>query len=144
MDEIKRSQKKCFICKVIERERKAKRIIYENKTFVAFVPWSAIQPYEFWITPLKHEPIPNKDDISDLSQIISLMFKTLYKTVGDVSYNMWFHIAPKENEKIMNTFHWHIEVQPKISTWASLELGANVYVNILSPEDATKNLKNNI
>jgi len=88
MDEIKRSQKKCFICKVIERERKAKRIIYENKTFVAFVPWSAIQPYEFWITPLKHEPIPNKDDISDLSQIISLMFKTLYKTVGDVSYNM--------------------------------------------------------
>jgi len=44
----------------------------------------------------------------------------------------------------MNTFHWHIEVQPKISTWASLELGANVYVNILSPEDATKNLKNNI
>jgi UDPglucose--hexose-1-phosphate uridylyltransferase len=144
MDEIKRSQKKCFICKVIERERKAKRIIYENKTFVAFVPWSAIQPYEFWITPLKHEPIPNKDDISDLSQVISLMFKTLYKTVGDVSYNMWFHIAPKENEKIMNTFHWHIEVQPKISTWASLELGANVYVNILSPEDATKNLKNNI
>ncbi len=133
LDEIKRSL-----------EKKEKRVIYEDSSFIAFTPWSAIQPYEFWIVPLRHEPIINKDSINSLSHIISLTFRALYKAIGDVSYNMWFHIAPKENDKIINSFHWHIEVQPKISTWASLELGANVYVNTLLPEDAAKNLKNNL
>ncbi len=141
-DELKRFHEYCFLCKVIERERREERVIYENDSFIVFAPWSSIQPYEFWIAPLKHEPIITRDNINTLSYIILLMFKALNEVVGNVSYNMWFHISPKINSDLVKDFHWHIEVQPKISTWASLELGANVYVNTLSPEDATKNLKN--
>ncbi|MEM3714999.1 MAG: DUF4931 domain-containing protein [Thermoprotei archaeon] len=141
-DELKRFHEECFLCKTIERERKEGRVIYENNSFTVFAPWSTIQPYEFWIAPLKHEPIITKNSVNTLSHIISLMFKALNEVIGDVSYNMWFHISPKINSDFIRDFHWHIEVQPKISTWASLELGANVYVNTLSPEDATKNLKN--
>lgn len=142
LDELRRFHGECFLCKLIERERNAERVIYEDNIFTVLAPWSSIQPYEFWIIPLKHEPIITRDVINALSHVISLMFKSLSEVIGNVNYNMWFHISPKQKSGSIKDFHWHIEVQPKISTWASLELGTNVYVNTLPPEDAVKNLKN--
>jgi UDPglucose--hexose-1-phosphate uridylyltransferase len=37
--------------------------------------------------------------------------------------------------------HWHIEVLPRLSTLAGLELGAGYYVNTLAPESAAGMLR---
>jgi UDPglucose--hexose-1-phosphate uridylyltransferase len=45
--------------------------------------------------------------------------------------NLWLHEAG----------HWHLEVLPRLTAMASLELGAGHYINTLAPEQAAENLR---
>jgi UDPglucose--hexose-1-phosphate uridylyltransferase len=49
---------------------------------------------------------------------------------GPVPLNAWLH----------DTAHWHIEVLPRLSVLAGIELGAGIYVNALPPEEAAVRL----
>ena len=37
--------------------------------------------------------------------------------------------------------HWHIEVLPRLTVFAGIELGGGIYVNSLAPEDAAAELR---
>ena len=50
---------------------------------------------------------------------------------GAVPLNAWVH----------DTAHWHIEVLPRLSVLAGIELGAGIYVNALPPEEAAERLR---
>jgi len=50
---------------------------------------------------------------------------------GPVPLNEWLH----------DRRHWHIEVLPRLSVLAGLELGAGIYVNTLPPEEAARRLR---
>jgi UDPglucose--hexose-1-phosphate uridylyltransferase len=39
------------------------------------------------------------------------------------------------------SFHWHLEVYPKLSTWAGFEKSTGMYINVVPPEDTATNLK---
>ena len=41
-----------------------------------------------------------------------------------------------------DTRHWHVEVLPRLTVFAGIELGAGIYVNTLAPEDAAAALRN--
>ena len=45
--------------------------------------------------------------------------------------NAWLHDAE----------HWHIEVLPRLSVLAGIELGAGIYVNALPPDEAAARLR---
>ena len=45
---------------------------------------------------------------------------------GSVSLNLWLHAAG----------HWHIEVMPRFTILAGVELGSGYYVNTMAPESA--------
>jgi UDPglucose--hexose-1-phosphate uridylyltransferase len=36
---------------------------------------------------------------------------------------------------------WHIEVLPRLTVFAGIELGAGIYVNTLAPEEAARALR---
>ena len=40
-----------------------------------------------------------------------------------------------------DTGHWHVEVLPRLTVFAGIELGAGIYVNSLAPEDAAAALR---
>jgi UDPglucose--hexose-1-phosphate uridylyltransferase len=37
--------------------------------------------------------------------------------------------------------HWHIEIVPRLTVFAGIELGAGIYVNSLAPETAAAALR---
>ncbi len=45
--------------------------------------------------------------------------------------NLWLHAGT----------HWHVEILPRLSVLAGLELGAGIYVNTVPPEDAAGRLR---
>jgi UDPglucose--hexose-1-phosphate uridylyltransferase len=45
--------------------------------------------------------------------------------------NAWLH----------DTGHWHIEILPRLTVFAGIELGAGIYVNSLAPEVAAGALR---
>jgi UDPglucose--hexose-1-phosphate uridylyltransferase len=48
-----------------------------------------------------------------------------------VPLNAWLH----------DTEHWHLEVLPRTTALAGIELGAGVYLNALPPEEAARALR---
>lgn len=46
-------------------------------------------------------------------------------------WNAWLHAGE----------HWHLEVVPRLSTFAGTELGAGMFVLTLAPEDAAAALR---
>jgi UDPglucose--hexose-1-phosphate uridylyltransferase len=50
---------------------------------------------------------------------------------GPVPLNAWAHAGG----------HWHLEVLPRLTVLAGLELGAGLYVNSLPPEEAAAGLR---
>ena len=56
----------------------------------------------------------------------------LRQAEGAVPWNAWLH---------HDSSAWHIELLPRLSVLAGLELGAGIYVNSLPPEQAAENLR---
>jgi UDPglucose--hexose-1-phosphate uridylyltransferase len=48
-----------------------------------------------------------------------------------VPLNAWLHCNG----------HWHIELVPRVSILAGIELGAGLYINAVTPEDAVTALR---
>ena len=57
--------------------------------------------------------------------------RALRAVEGPVPVNAWLHDGE----------HWHIEVVPRLTVFAGLELGAGIYVNVVAPEDAAAALR---
>ena len=56
--------------------------------------------------------------------------RRLHDVEGPTPVNAWLHTGA----------HWHIEVVPRLTVLAGLELGAGLYVNWLPPEEAASRL----
>ncbi|MCW4025149.1 MAG: DUF4921 family protein [Candidatus Bathyarchaeota archaeon] len=147
-EEIEASKKyhqehdKCVFCDLIQKEINSPRLIMQDKDFVTIAPYASIVPLEFWILPKKHA-----SNILELSPVeivafarnLKTMLKALKDLVNDPPYNYGFHLAI--NKDAEDFYHWHLEVYPKLSTWAGFELSSGMYINTVPPETAATELK---
>jgi UDPglucose--hexose-1-phosphate uridylyltransferase len=133
---------KCIFCDIIERETKGPRLVFENDDFVVLAPYASINPMEFWILPKKHAPnILNltAPEISEFAKTLKTSLKALKDLVNDPPYNYGFHLAIDPESR--DSYHWHLEVYPKLSTWAGFEKSVGVYINTVTPETAAESLR---
>jgi UDPglucose--hexose-1-phosphate uridylyltransferase len=129
---------KCAFCDIIERETKTQRQIMENADYAVIAPYGSINPMEFWILPKKHAPnIANltPEEVKSLAFTLKTSLKALKDLVNDPPYNFGIH------QTIDDGYHWHIEVYPKLTTWAGFEKSTGVYINTVTPESAAEALK---
>ena len=132
----------CAFCDILRREKRGPRFICENQDFVAFASWAGINPFEFWIMPKNHQgtllTLKSKA-VEGLAEILKTCLSGLKSLLNDPPYNYGFHIAP--DEETSKFYHWHLEVYPKLSTWAGFEKSTGMYMNVVPPEDAAQSLK---
>ena len=126
--------KKCPYCKVVKDEAKSPRFVFENQNFIAICPYASRFNYEAWILPKKHiKNIGQLDDkqFLDFAEALQKILLKL-KEMG-ASYNYFLHYSPeKEN------LHFHLEITPRIATWAGFEIGTGTIINSVSPESAAE------
>jgi UDPglucose--hexose-1-phosphate uridylyltransferase len=136
---------RCIFCDLIEQERRGPRFILENSGFVVFAPYAGINPLEFWILPKRHAP-----NIADLSAAEIELFAETLKTslaalknlVNDPPYNYGIHLAADKDAQ--DSYHWHLEVYPKLATWAGFEKSTGIYINTVPPETAAESLRKTV
>jgi len=138
-------RERCIFCDMIRQEIQEKeRIILENKYFLSFCPLVSRFPFEFWITPKRHNShfshIP-EEEIPALASILKDTMVRLKKVFPDVSYNYIIHSAPINGEGDIDYYHWHIEFMPKLTRVAGFEWGSGFYVVHTPPELAVKYLR---
>jgi len=134
--------KRCVFCEILTKEKDGPRFIWENDSFVAFAPWASVHPCEFWILPKSHQSTllnMSKAEINSLAVALRTCLGGLRSLLNDPPYNFGFHIAP--NKKNSDHYHWHLEVYPKLTIWAGFEKSTGVFINVVPPEDAAKNLR---
>lgn len=137
--------KKCVHCVMINWEKKIKRrIIYENKKAIVFTPFISREPFELRVFPKKHFAYFEDTPAVDLKGIVEALQKGLIKmekNLKDPDYNFFIHTAPILNKDKYHYYHWHIEIQPKISISAGFELGTGIEITVVDPDEAAKILK---
>ena len=86
-------------------------------------------PYELLIAPSQPESHGLESDLlAPALRLLAELARRLQRIRGEelVPLNAWLHDGP----------HWHLEVFPRITRLAGLELGAGVYIDSVAPEDA--------
>ena len=129
-----RTYRTCPHCEIINIEKKSYRRVFENNSFVSFTPYASRFNYEIWIFPKDH--IRNITEMNEkkLLDLASMLKKILLKLKKiNLPYNFFLHYAPEGKE-----LHFHIEICPRLATWAGFELATNATINSVSPEDAAK------
>lgn len=125
------------------------RIIFENELFIAFCPYVSKTPYEVRIFPKKHNPrfeTSSPEDLGACAQALNTVLRALHKALDNPDLNFYIHTAPVTKNPALNYdfYHWHMEVVPRVSIFAGFELGTAVYVNVVDPDDAAREIRDAI
>jgi UDPglucose--hexose-1-phosphate uridylyltransferase len=123
----------CRVCALLERERsEGTRVITEANGLVLLCPYAGRAPYECLIAPLEHEGDGFESDrLAGALALAADALRRLGELRGPPPANLWLH----------NGEHWHVELLPRLTVFAGVELGTGHYVNSLAPEQAAENLR---
>ncbi|MFC1594714.1 galactose-1-phosphate uridylyltransferase [Candidatus Omnitrophota bacterium] len=138
------SRERCLFCDIIAQEFKEKaRIVQESQHFIALCPYAPRFPFETWILPKKHNALFHtigEPEKRDLAKILKDMLARLQKVLYNPAYNFTIHTAPAGGE-YAKSYHWHIEIMPKLTRVAGFEWGTGFYIVPTPPEVAVHYLR---
>ncbi len=135
---------RCLYCDMLEFEIQEKeRIISENESFVAFIPFAAEVSCEVWLMPKRHQAdfgcISNIEK-KDLAEILQFVLANLYHKLDNPDYNYVIHSAVRYKTEEPQV-HWYCQILPRLSTQAGFEIGSGISINPSLPEDDAKFLR---
>jgi UDPglucose--hexose-1-phosphate uridylyltransferase len=136
---------------ILEAERAdGRRIICENKSAIAFIPFFARYAYEVFVAPKMTRPSIadlNDDEVRDLAGVLQevvIRFDNLWQM--PFPYVMPLHQAPTDGGDHRG-FHFHIEFHPPLRKpnllkyLAGPEIGGGNFLSDTSPEEKAAELK---
>jgi UDPglucose--hexose-1-phosphate uridylyltransferase len=146
MEYYKKHQQKVHDVLISWETQKGTRIVHENDKFVSFCPFSSRTPYEVRIYPKKSNPgfhHIEDEDMPALAEIMNVVLKKINVALGDPDYNFFIHTAPISSDVLVeyDFYHWHVEILPRISKIAGFELGTNIFINGVDPDEAARLLR---
>jgi UDPglucose--hexose-1-phosphate uridylyltransferase len=119
------------------------RIVLTTSDFVAFVPFAAFVPYEMWIMPCTERAsfcFATLDELHGFAFALRTCLTKLQSVCGDVNYNYILHSSPIKDEQEAY-YSWHLQIIPRLTQPAGLELGSHMYINPVLPEIAASKLR---
>ena len=149
--EYKTEKGNCLLCNILAEERRfAERIVAENDSFIAYIPFFARYPYETHIAPKRHlqaltdfSAVEERGLAEIMKQVLSA-FDRLFNF--SFPYIMAIHSSPSDGGNY-DFYHFHIEFYPPLRTATKLkflagsETGAGFFINDTLPEDKASELR---
>ncbi len=128
---------RCVYCDILEFEiQNRRRVIQENESFLAFIPFAAEVPFEIWIMPKNHQAdfgCITDGEKSDFASILKNILTNLYKKLNDPDYNYVINTAARYKAEEPQV-HWYCQIQPRLTTAAGFELASGISINPSLPE----------
>lgn len=128
---------RCLYCHTLDEElRDGSRIVDDNASFVAFVPYAALSPFHLWIYPRHHSAYfgdLSDAQLLDLASILSRSLARVRNALDDPDYNIVLRsLSPAERE--VRYGHWYLSLVPRVTRAAGFELGTGMFINTALPE----------
>jgi len=135
---------RCIFCDVIHQEHQDKeRIVLENSDYLAFCPFAPRFAFETWIIPKKHAAdftTMSSGEKKELAKMLKEILARIKTVLSNPSYNFFLHIAPNDYDS-PESYHWHIEIIPKLTRSVGFEWGTGLYIVPTPPRDAARFLR---
>lgn len=145
-----RARRRCIFCEILRKERRdRRRVVCENASFTAFIPFFARWPYEVHIYSRRHlgaldefRPAEEKG-LAEILKWVTLKYDNLFHF--SFPYMMLLHQAPTRGR--FAYFHFHIEFYPphrskdKLKYLASVETGGGSFLNDSLAEEKASELR---
>lgn len=142
--EYRKAHGACVHCAMIAGEKKEKkRIVYENDDMIVFCPYASKVSFETRIFPKRHEYAFEHIEAfqrESLADALGAALRKINRVLKSPSYNFFIHTSPTQ-PKYFAHYHWHVEILPRTSIWAGVELGTGIEVVAVPPEDAARHLR---
>jgi UDPglucose--hexose-1-phosphate uridylyltransferase len=144
----------CLLCDIVTKEREdGRRLVAQNESFAAYIPFFARYPYEVHISAIRHirdmTEFSRRErvDLAELLKQVLVAFDKLF----DVSfpYMMVLHQKPSDGGAY-DYYHFHIEFYPPMRTATKLkylagsETGAGMFINDTLAEEKAAELRSHI
>jgi UDPglucose--hexose-1-phosphate uridylyltransferase len=114
----------------VERDRWS--VVNEREGLVVACPDASRLPYEVVIAPAEPRPGGFGDELLPLAlQLLGETVRRLHGVVGPLPLNAWLH----------DSADWHIELLPRLTIVAGVELGGGWWINPVPPEQAADDLR---
>ncbi len=107
-------------------------VVTARDGLVAAAAWAGRLPYELVIAPIEPEAGAFGSPLLPATlELVADSVRRLRTLEGDVAWNAWLHDGER----------WHIELVPRLSVLAGLELGAGIWIQTVDPADAAERLR---
>ncbi len=130
----------CLQCDLIRAEIKARqRVIWQDDELVAFCPFASRLPMLIRITTLDHQPCyEDLDDrrIDSVARLVGRAVAWLETLRGGTAYNLCLHTRPPGADDRPDSFHWSIDLFPRLTQVAGFEWSGGCMINPVLPEQA--------
>lgn len=139
---------RCLVCDLARTERvSGARLIAATDHWTVVMPWASRFPWEMLFIPRRHGAslIQATDaELAALADVLAPALRALQAIHGELSLNIVIHGAAVDAvgaDQDPDSFHWHLEVLPRLSRPAGFEVGTGYTINSVVPEDAAPELR---
>lgn len=123
----------CLHCEEIEAAEAEDRVVLQTNHHILLSPTTPKLPFETWLLPLDHHDdfqVATRDD--DLVLAIEGAYAAIAAGFDRGPFNSFLHRIKDQD------FHWHFEFQPREGQVAALELGGDMYINAVTPQESVR------
>ena len=135
---------RCLFCDIVAQEQEQEaRIVYEFGNAIAICPYAARSPFEVWVLPKVHASHFERaeiDTLADFAHVLRVSLGAIRTALADPPYNFYIHSSPLR-EPDSPSFHWHLEIIPKVDHLAGFERGTGYSINPTPPEESAEFLR---
>ena len=120
-----------------EEVRRGERVVAIDREAVAVAPFASRVPFQVQVIPRR--PRARFEDDGPLGgRMLHQVLGRLRGVLGELPpLNLWVRTAPRGTEH----FSWRIDLLPRLTQLAGLELGTGVNLNVVAPERAAEALR---
>jgi UDPglucose--hexose-1-phosphate uridylyltransferase len=122
---------------VQEEVKLSERIVAIDDEGVLMVPYGARFPYQLMLAPRRPRARFDADGPTGAALLHDGLCRLARRLGASPPLNLWIRTAPRGTEH----FCWRIDVVPRLTHLAGLELGTGVHLNIVAPEQAAAQLR---
>ncbi len=138
------SKGKCLYCNCLEEElAEGSRIVAQNESFVALLPYAALSPFHIWVFPRVHRAYfgdISEPESYELARMLKEVLLRVHVGLGNPDYNFVIRsLSPTDREAPY--YHWYVSIIPRVSQLAGFEMGTGMFVNTSLPEHSARFLR---
>jgi UDPglucose--hexose-1-phosphate uridylyltransferase len=122
---------------VQEEVRRRLRIVAIDDEAVLLCPYASRLPYALMIAPRRRRKRFEDDGPTGAALLHDALSRLRRRFGASPPLNLWVRTAPRDADR----FCWRIDIVPRLTPLAGLELGTGVALNVVAPEQAAAELR---